>query len=104
MSDSQQNTMADTPGVLGVLNNHSAASYTFDNDGTPVVQEIETVDQMDQIYEHRRQAYDRSITNTISFIENHPLNQSSFLDMDEGTSTMLYSKSSERDKAALENF
>lgn len=92
--------MADTPGVFGgVLRNHSAANY--DNDGTPQVQVIETDDNIESIFEHRLLAKDRSILNASSLF-NHPLNQSSFLDLDDGASEFLYSKSSERDRVALE--
>lgn len=68
------------------------------------MQVIETEENLDSIYEHRLLARERSILNTISFLENHPLNQSSFLDIDEGASVLLYSKSSERDRVALEQF
>lgn len=56
----------------------------------------------DSIYEHRRGAKDRSVNNTVA--ETSPLNNSSFLGLENGESELLYSKSSERDRAALEEF
>ena len=57
----------------------------------------------DDLYEHRRGAKDRSITES-GYFDHNPVNNSSFagLLLQEGESQLLYSKSAERDKVALE--
>ena len=75
-----------------------------DDDGTPKVINVPSND-FDSLYEHRRAAKDRSVTESLYFDRN-PMNNSSFhnLLIGEGESQLLYSKSSERDKIALEEF
>ncbi len=60
----------------------------------------------DSLYEHRRAAKDRSTVEESMYFDRNPMNNSSFhgLIIGEGESQLLYSKSSERDKVALEQF
>ena len=71
--------------------------------------EIDESDKnFETIYEHRKGAKDRSIASLTSsaYFAQNPMNDSSFqgLIIGSGQSQLLYSKSSERDKAALEEF
>lgn len=81
----------------------------MEDDGTPNVQVIEEDDDdFNNIYEHRKVAKDRmaeSVSASLWF-EKSPLNNSSFNELlvGAGESQLLYSKSSERDRAALEQF
>lgn len=72
-------------------------------DGTPLVEVIDesNIDFQD-IYEHRSTAKQQSQASI--FFETNPLNNSSFsgLLLGPGQSQLLYSKSSERDRAVLE--
>ena len=65
-----------------------------------VIEDIANI--FDDIYEHRRGAKDRSVYASVA--ENHPRNHSSFLGLEDGESELLYSKTSERDRANLEEF
>ena len=81
----------------------------MDDDGTPKVQVVEEDDDdFNNIYEHRQVAKDRmaSTVSTSLWFEKSPLNNSSFNELlvGAGESQLLYSKSSERDRAALEQF
>ena len=75
-----------------------------EDDGTPKVMDVPS-NLFDSLYEHRRAAKDRSVTESLYFDRN-PMNNSSFhnLLIGEGESQLLYSKSAERDKIALEQF
>lgn len=79
-----------------------------EDDGTPlvVVIDADNDESFTSIYEHRRRAKDCTINNSeaLMFPDKGPLNNSSFMDLlaEHGESQLLYSKSGERDRAALE--
>lgn len=86
----------------------AAAREEDEDDGTPlvVVVDADNNETFTSIYEHRRRAKDCTINNSeaLMFPEKGPLNNSSFMDLlaEHGESELLYSKSGERDRAALE--
>ena len=79
-----------------------------EDDGTPlvVVIDADNDESFTSIYEHRRRAKDCTINNSVALMlpDRGPLNNSSFMDLlaEHGESQLLYSKSGERDRAALE--
>ena len=104
-SDALENLTAADYGSVAyqqAAENRQTASNCFD--GTPQVEVVDDVANIfDSIYEHRRGAKDRSESKTFSE-SSSPLNNSSFFGLEDGESELLYSKSSERDRAVLEEF